>query len=445
MTVLYSVLALIVTLGILVTVHEYGHYWVARRCGVKVLRFSVGFGKAIWTRKDKHGTEFMIATIPLGGYVKMLDEREGPVDDALKDQAFNNKTVWQRMAIVLAGPIANILFAVAAYWLMFVVGVTQVKPVIGELQPEGLAATSGLQTGQLITAVDGKEVAGWQAVNYQLLKRIGDTGEINISVQSKTVTLDVYEWLSDAEEPNPLKQLGMAPYRPQVPAIISELVAGKPAMQAGLKPKDEIIEVDGQVIQQWYDFVELVQGSAGEVLTLKVKRDTQTLDLTLIPGIKELEDGKTVGFVGAMVQAPEIPKDFVTTLRYNPLEALVKGAEKTWDMSVVTIESIGKMLQGLLSVKNLSGPITIAKVANASAQAGFEAFIGFLAYISIMLAVVNLLPIPVLDGGHFLFYAIEAIKGSPVSEKVQIMGMKLGMSIMLTIMVIAIFNDISRI
>lgn len=445
MTALYSVLALIVTLGILVTVHEYGHYWVARRCGVKVLRFSVGFGKAIWTRKDKRGTEFMIAAIPLGGYVKMLDEREGPVDDALKDQAFNNKTVWQRMAIVLAGPIANILFAIAAYWLMFVVGVTQVKPVIGELAPDGLAATSGLKAGQLITAVDGEEVAGWQAVNYQLLKRIGDTGEINIAVESKVVTLEVYEWLSDAEEPNPLKQLGMTPFRPQVPAIISELVAGKPAMQAGLQPKDEIIEVDGRNIGQWYDFVELVQASAGEALLLKVKRDAQTLDLTLIPGIKKLDDGKTVGFVGAMVQAPEIPKDFVTTLRYNPFEALIKGAEKTWDMSVVTLQSIGKMLQGLLSVKNLSGPITIAKVANASAQAGFEAFIGFLAYISIMLAVVNLLPIPVLDGGHFLFYVIEAIKGSPVSEKVQIMGTKLGMSIMLTIMVVAIFNDISRI
>ena len=445
MTALYSVLALIVTLGILVTVHEYGHYWVARRCGVKVLRFSVGFGKAIWTRKDKRGTEFMIAAIPLGGYVKMLDEREGPVDDALKDQAFNNKTVWQRMAIVLAGPIANILFAIAAYWLMFVVGVTQVKPVIGELAPDGLAATSGLKAGQLITAVDGEEVAGWQAVNYQLLKRIGDTGEINIAVESKVVTLEVYEWLSDAEEPNPLKQLGMTPFRPQVPAIISELVAGKPAMQAGLQPKDEIIEVDGRNIGQWYDFVELVQASAGKALLLKVKRDAQTLDLTLIPGIKKLDDGKTVGFVGAMVQAPEIPKDFVTTLRYNPFEALIKGAKKTWDMSVVTLQSIGKMLQGLLSVKNLSGPITIAKVANASAQAGFEAFIGFLAYISIMLAVVNLLPIPVLDGGHFLFYVIEAIKGSPVSEKVQIMGTKLGMSIMLTIMVVAIFNDISRI
>ena len=445
MTVLYSLLALIVTLGILVTVHEYGHYWVARKCGVKVLRFSVGFGKALWARKDKNGTEFVIAAIPLGGYVKMLDEREGNVPDELKEQAFNNKTVWQRMAIVLAGPLANILFAIFAYWLMFVVGVTQVKPVIGELEPLGVAAESGLKSEQLITAVDGSKVSGWQEVNYQLLTRIGDTGEIVITAESKEYSLKVNKWLSDAEEPNPLRSLGIAPFRPRVPAIISELQPDKPAIQAGLLQGDLITEVDGKQIEQWYDFVEEVQASAGKALNLNVLRADQTVQLTLIPGSKTLDNGTVVGFVGAMVQTPVIPADFITKLQYDPLTALFKGAEKTWDMSVVTLQSIGKMIQGLLSVKNLSGPITIAKVANASAQAGFEAFVGFLAYISIMLAVVNLLPIPVLDGGHFLFYAIEAIKGSPVSEKVQMMGMKLGMSMMLMIMVVAIFNDISRI
>jgi len=445
MTVLYSLLALIVTLGILVTIHEYGHYWVARRCGVKVLRFSVGFGKVLWSRTDKNGTEFAIAAIPLGGYVKMLDEREGPVAEELKDQAFNGKTVWQRMAIVLAGPLANILFAIFAYWIMFMVGVTQVKPVIGELDPEGLASQSGLQTNQLITAIDGEPVEGWQKVNFQLLSRIGDTGTIEISTDEQSYLLAVEKWLSDAEEPNPLRDLGIQPYRPQVPAILAELQTGKPAQQAGLLPGDEIQTVNGNPIKQWYDFVEIVQANAGKALDIQLLRNQTALELSLIPGTRTLDNGDTVGFVGAMVQSPEIPKDFVSTLRYNPISAFIKGAEKTWDMSVVTLQSIGKMLQGLLSVKNLSGPITIAKVANASAQAGFEAFVGFLAYISIMLAIVNLLPIPVLDGGHFLFYLIEAIKGSPVSEKVQVMGMKLGMSMMLMIMVIAIFNDISRI
>jgi regulator of sigma E protease len=444
MTVLYSVLALIVTLGILVTVHEYGHYWVARRCGVKVLRFSVGFGKILWSRVDKNGTEFALAAIPLGGYVKMLDEREGDVADELLDQTFNCKTVWQRMAIVLAGPAANFLFAIFAYWIMFMVGVSQVKPVIGELAQESIAAKSGLQSSQLITAVDGELVEGWQEVNYQLLSRIGETGEIVISAAGQSYSLEIDQWLSDTEEPNPLRDLGIRPYRPQVPAILAELQADKPAQQAGLATGDEIKTVDGKVIKQWYDFVGIVQASAGKSLDIQVLRNHKILEITLIPGIRALDNGENVGFVGAMVQRPEIPEGFVTTLRYNPITALIKGAEKTWDMSVVTLESIGKMLQGLLSVKNLSGPITIAKVANASAQAGFETFVGFLAYISIMLAIVNLLPIPVLDGGHFLFYVIEAIKGSPVSEKIQLMGMKLGMSMMLMIMVIAMFNDVSR-
>jgi regulator of sigma E protease len=444
MTVLYSVLALIVTLGILVTVHEYGHYWVARRCGVKVLRFSVGFGKILWSRTDKNGTEFAIAAIPLGGYVKMLDEREGPVADELLDQSFNRKTVWQRMAIVLAGPAANILFAIFAYWIMFMVGVSQVKPIVGELAPQGIADNSGMQSNQLITAVDGQAVESWQQVNFQLLARIGETGEIEISAGDQSYSLAIQEWLSNAEQPNPLTDLGIQPYRPQVPAILAELQDGKAAKQAGLLPGDLIEKVDDVVIQQWYDFVEVVQASAGKALNIKIMRNQQALELTLIPGISTLENGKTVGFVGAMVQPPVIPDDFVTTLRYNPITALLKGAEKTWNMSVVTLDSIGKMIQGLLSVKNLSGPITIAKVANDSAQAGFEAFVGFLAYISIMLAIVNLLPIPVLDGGHFLFYVIEAIKGSPVSEKIQLMGMKLGMTMMLMIMVVAMFNDVSR-
>jgi regulator of sigma E protease len=444
MTVLYSVLALIVTLGILVTVHEYGHYWVARRCGVKVLRFSVGFGKILWSRIDKNGTEFAIAAIPLGGYVKMLDEREGPVADELLDQSFNRKTVWQRMAIVLAGPAANILFAIFAYWIMFMVGVSQVKPIVGELAPQGIADNSGMQSNQLITAVDGQAVESWQQVNFQLLARIGETGEIEISAGDQSYSLAIQEWLSNAEQPNPLTDLGIQPYRPQVPAILAELQDGKAAKQAGLLPGDLIEKVDGVAIQQWYDFVELVQASAGKALNIQIMRNQQALELTLIPGVRALENGKTVGFVGAMVQPPVIPDDFVTTLRYNPITALLKGAEKTWNMSVVTLDSIGKMIQGLLSVKNLSGPITIAKVANDSAQAGFEAFVGFLAYISIMLAIVNLLPIPVLDGGHFLFYVIEAIKGSPVSEKIQLMGMKLGMTMMLMIMVVAMFNDVSR-
>ena len=446
MSVLYSLLALAVTLGILVTVHEYGHYWVARRCGVKVLRFSVGFGKVIWSRTDKNGCEFAVAAIPLGGYVKMLDEREGEVAPELLGQAFNRKTVWQRMAVVLAGPAANIIFAIFAYWLMFMTGVTQVKPVIGDVTPQSVAFESGLQSGQEIATVDGKRVSSWQDVHYQLLKRLGDTGVITFVTQNKQeFEMTVERWLSTKEEPNALAELGIAPYRPSVPAILAELQDGLPAQQAGLKSGDEIIGVNGQAIAQWYDFVAVVQANGGKVLSLDVLRDGQTKSLTLIPAVKTNEQGENYGFAGAMVKAPELPEGFVTTQHFGVVDSFSKAAYKTWDMSVVTLESIGKMIQGLLSVKNLSGPITIAKVANASAQAGFEAFISFLAYISIMLAVVNLLPIPVLDGGHFLFYLIEAVKGSPLSENVQLASIKLGMALLMMVMFVAIFNDISRI
>ncbi len=445
MSVLYSILALVLTLGILVTVHEYGHYWVARRCGVKVLRFSVGFGKILWSRTDKHGTEFAIAAIPLGGYVKMLDEREGEVPPELIDQAFNQKTVWQRMAVVLAGPIANFLFAIAAYWLMFMVGVTQVKPIIGPVVQGSEAAISGLKSQQEITAVDKTDTSSWQDVNYQLLKRLGDTGTIDIQVKDGSLhQLNINRWLSTAEEPNPIKELGFEPYRPDIPPIIAEVQQGLPAQQAGLQANDIIVSVNDQPISTWLEFVNFVKANPNSPMNLSVERVSEVLAIQLIPALKALDNGETIGFAGVMVQAPAIPDDFIRTQRFNPVVAAGHAVEKTWDMTVITLQSIGKMVRGLLSVKNLSGPITIAKVASSQVQAGFEAFVGFLAYISIMLAVMNLLPVPVLDGGHFLFYVIEAIKGSPVSEKVQVMGMKLGMSLLLMVMMIALFNDFSR-
>lgn len=448
MTALTSVLALIVTLGILVTIHEYGHFWVARRCGVKVLRFSVGFGKVLFSWHDKQGTEFAIAAIPLGGYVKMLDEREGEVPEDQLDQAFNRKTVWQRMAVVSAGPIANFLFAIFAYWLMFMTGITQVKPLVGDIKPDSVAAESGLQSEQEIIAVNGVEVNSWSDVNYQLIRYLGETGNIELRVkQGPTYELPVVEWLADSEEPNPLRDLGIAPYSPSIPPVLAELNPGDPAEQAGLKTGDLIQAVDGKPITQWHEFVTLVQASPSEPVQLTVLRENQTLDITLIPKSREVttSNGKEVkGFAGVRVQMPALSEDLLQVEQFNPAMALWKGAEKTWDMSIMTLQAVGKMLQGLMSVKNLSGPITIAKVANDSAKAGFEAFLSFLAYVSIMLGVVNLLPVPVLDGGHLFFYMIEAVKGKPLSERIQVMGMKIGLALLLSIMVLAIFNDISR-
>ena len=445
MSVIISILSLALTLAILVTVHEFGHYWVARRCGIKVLRFSVGFGKVLFSRTNKQGTEFAIAAIPLGGYVKMLDEREGEVAAELLDQTFNRKTVWQRMAVVIAGPLANILFAIFAYWLMFMVGVTQVKPIIGEVAANSVAAEAGLMSQQEITAVDGTRTASWQEVNYQLIKRLGDSGTLQIEVDNGSRhELVIERWLSDAEEPNPIHSLGFAPFRPTVPPILAELQAGMPAQQAGLLPDDVILAVDGQDIQHWLEFVKVVKAHAGQAISLSVQRQEKVLNIQLIPASRTAPSGETIGFAGAMVKAPALPQDFIRVQSFDPLTAGWRAIDKTWDMTTVTLQSIGKMIQGLLSVKNLSGPITIAKVASSQVQAGFEAFVGFLAYISIMLAVVNLLPIPVLDGGHLVFYVIEAVKGSPLSEKVQLMGMKLGMTLLLMVMVVAIFNDVSR-
>ncbi len=445
MSVLSSILALILTLGILVTVHEFGHFWVARRCGIKVLRFSVGFGKVLWSKTDKHGTEFAIAAIPLGGYVKMLDERESEVPTELLDQAFNRKSVWQRIAVVLAGPAANLLFAILAYWLMFMVGVTQVKPIIGNIEADSVADTAGLISQHEIIAVDGKAASSWQEVTYQLLKRLGDTGSIEIQVNDQSRhQLVISRWLSDAEEPNPIKALGIEPFRPSVPPILAELQENMPAKQAGLKPGDLILAVNGLDIQHWLDFVRLVKANANTPIELSVQRNNLVINITLIPALRTADNGEDIGFAGAMVKAPVLPKDFIRQQSFDPFNAGLLAINKTWEMSTITLQSIGKMLQGLMSVKNLSGPITIAKVASSQVQAGFEAFVNFLAYISIMLAVVNLLPIPVLDGGHFVFYVIEAIKGSPISENIQLLGMKIGMALLLMVMTVAIFNDVSR-
>ena len=444
MSVMGNILALIVTLGVLVTVHEFGHFWVARRCGVKVLRFSVGFGPVLLNRFGKDGTEYALAAIPLGGYVKMLDEREAPVEPALLDQAFNRKSVWQRIAIVAAGPVANIIFAIFAYWLLFITGVTQVKAVIGGITENSPAQLAHLPAEGVITAVNDTAVTSWSDVNYALIGVLGETGIIRISVDGNEYALAVDNWLAEAEEPDPLSSLGIEPYRPQVPAVIDQVSADSAAQLAGLQSGDKIISIDSQAVNDWFDFVKTVQASPGQVLKVLVERDGVDVELRLIPATISDAQGNEKGFAGASVVAPQLPQDFILQQKFDPLTAVAKGISKTWDMSVMTLDAMGKMLQGMLSVKNLSGPITIAKVANASAQAGFEAFISFLAYVSVMLAVMNLLPVPVLDGGHLLFYVIEAVKGSPVSEKIQMLGMKIGMGLLFTLMGIAIFNDLSR-
>ena len=448
MQIIETILALALTLGILVTLHEYGHFWVARRCGVKVLRFSVVFGKPLFSWYDRQGTEYAIAAIPLGGYVKMLDEREGPVPDALKDQAFTAKSPSKRIAIAAAGPVANFLFAIFAYWLLSVVGVTHVAPIVGDVAPESVAASAGLQEGMEIQAVDGHRVSSWRDVNMRILERTGEQGAIAIEVSDggsrRVLTGQLDGWRLSDDTPNPLGEFGITPWRPSVPAVLGQISDGEQAEAAGLQTGDRVISVNGEPVADWFELVNIVRDSPGEELAVTVERNGAEQTLMVTPAHKTGENGEDIGFIGAGVEAVSWPKDVLREVNYGPIAAIPNALSETWADTRLTLVAIQKMLTGLLSPTNLSGPITIARVAEASVSSGFEDFVRFLAYLSVSLGVLNLLPVPVLDGGHIVYYTIEAIRRKPLSEAAQAVGLRIGMAMILTLMVFALYNDLMR-
>jgi len=450
MDLIGTILITLVTLGILVSVHEYGHFWVARRCGVKVLRFSIGFGKPIWRRTGADGTEYVVAAVPLGGYVKMLDEREGPVAEDQLPFSFNRKPVLSRIAIVAAGPLANFALAILAFYLLYMIGVRGVAPVIGEVRPASVAEAARLEAGQEIVAVDGEHTATRQAVLMQLLKRLGETGEIRFAAKYPDSDI-VYEssahvedWLKGEDEPDLLDGIGIEFLLPRVDPRVAEVAVDSAAARAGMQAGDLVVSVDGRPVDTWDHWVELVRANAGNRLEVIVDRGGERIDLGLTPAPVRLEDGSVIGQVGVTAQVPEWPEEYLRTDRYGPLGAWAPALTQTWSITRFTVDSVKKMLIGLISPKNLSGPITIAKVAAASARSGLEAWIGFLALLSISLGVLNLLPIPVLDGGHLMYYFIELVKGSPVSERVQMLGYQVGLFILIGVMILAFYNDIQR-
>lgn len=444
-----TILAFVITLGILVSIHEFGHFWVARRCGVKVLRFSIGFGRILWRRTDRHGTEFAIAAIPLGGYVKMLDESEEPVPPGELDQAFNRKPVLSRFAIVAAGPLANFLLAILALALMYMVGVRVLVPQVGEVLVDSPAAVAGIRAGDEIVAIDGTATPGWQAVNMALLAPIGESRALAVAVRQgadgavreREVMLN--NWLSGQEQPDPLRSLGVVPYTLTIPAVLGQLTDDGAAARDGLRPGDRVVDVDGEPVSDWMHFVSLVQNSSERPMRLLIERDGVQQDLVLTPNSRTVE-GVTTGFIGAGVQQVSWPDTMIRHLQLGPVDALVKGVTETWSLTTLTFESLWKMMVGLVSVKNLSGPITIAKVAGASLESGLESFLHLLAMLSVSLGVLNLLPIPVLDGGHLLFYLVEMVRGKPLSEKAQTFGLKIGMTLVIGVMLLAMYNDLSR-
>lgn len=451
MQFLISLFAFLFAIAILVVFHEWGHFWVARRFGVKVLRFSVGFGKPLWRHQAKSGVEYVVAAIPLGGYVKMLDERneEEPVPEALKPYAFNRKPLWVRFLVVLAGPAFNFIFAILAYWLMFMIGVNSMVARVGDVTPDSIAYHAGVQTGDHILTVDDQAATSWQAVHRALLGRLGDTESLKVQVKTSvgkdaTYWLPLKDWELKGDRPNPIFALGIEPYRPPIPAVVEKVVPESAAEIAGIVPGDTVISLNHQPITRWKDFTRIVTANPDQPLALMVLREGQTHELTLTPRLKVSDQGERVGFAGIAVKAPPLPDDLITREHLGPWDALVGGVHKTADTIGMTFQLLGKMIVGKLGLKHLSGPIAIAEGAGATAVVGVAYYLGFLALISISLGVINLLPIPVLDGGHLLFYVVEAIIGRPVSEKVQLMGFKIGFMLLISLMVIAFYNDVVR-
>ncbi|GIZ11346.1 sigma E protease regulator RseP [Pseudomonas sp. NCCP-436] len=449
MSGLYMLVGTLIALGVLVTFHEYGHFWVARRCGVKVLRFSVGFGTPLLRWHDRQGTEFVVAAIPLGGYVKMLDEREGNVPPELAGQAFNRKSVRQRIAIVAAGPLANFLLALLFFWCVAMLGSQQVRPVIGAVQPDSLAEAAGLRAGQEIVAIDGEATSGWAAVNLRLVRRLGESGTLELRVLEPGSSLEVAHrlildnWLRGVDEPDPLASLGIRPWQPLIEPVLGELDPEGPARAAGLQSGDRLLALNDVPLDDWLELVERLRALPGETIVLRYERSGEVRDLRLTLAVRG-DGAEQRGYLGAGPQRAEWPAEMLRVVRFGPFEGVVEGARQTLAMSLLTLDSLKKMLLGELSVKNLSGPITIAKVAGASAESGVGDFLKFLAYLSISLGVLNLLPIPVLDGGHLLFYLVEWVRGRPLSERVQGWGMQIGISLVIGVMLLALVNDLSR-
>ncbi len=437
-------------LGTLIVVHEMGHYLAARWCGVKVLRFSVGFGKVIWQRQvGADGTEWAISIFPFGGYVKMLDEREAEVDAAELHRAFNRQTVSKRSIIVAAGPLANFLLAIILYWGVFMYGSNELLPIIGQPPIDSPAAVALIRGGEQVRRIDGESVASWNDLRWLVLHKAVDQESTVLEVinpQGEIASRRLYlaaageqGWEGDA-----LERLGLRFYRPELPAVIGKLVDGGPGQQAGLQQGDLVLAIDDQAINHWHELVIAIRQAGGRTLRLQVTRNGQKLAVDVIPEVFS-EGGQQIGRIGiAVAETPETQREMRTFVSYGFFESGRKALRETWDKSVFSLVMLGKMLTGEVSWKNLSGPVTIADYAGQSARLGLDYYIKFMALISISLGVLNLLPIPVLDGGHLMYHMFEAVRRKPLSERAMAIGQQFGLAVLFTLMAFAFFNDLNR-
>ncbi|HBE93680.1 MAG TPA: RIP metalloprotease RseP [Gammaproteobacteria bacterium] len=446
---LYSLAGFIIALGILVAVHEFGHFWVARKMGVRVLTFSIGFGKSLWSRTAADGTKYSIGAIPLGGYVKMLDENEAEVAEDELDKAFNRKPLWRKTLVVLAGPGFNFIFAIFAYAAVYAAGVEGLEPVVGRVVENSVAQQSGFQQGDRLLTLDGRKLHTWQDQRLYLFSKALARSSVSYELETVDGMRRVREMdlsrvpMSRIDANLVAGGIGLIGWLPDIPPLIDQVIDGGPAAQGGMRSGDRITMINGESVAQWQDVVKLVSASPAEPVTIEVERNGLREMLTMTPDAVDVS-GQSIGRIGISVQPVDFPEDKIVQVDYSLPESFVRGVETTWMMSVLTLRMLYKMATLEVSSKNISGPLTIAQYAGKSAQVGLDSFILFLAIVSVSLGVLNLLPIPVLDGGHLLYYAIEAIKGSPVSEKVMIWGQQVGILLLFLLMSLAVYNDMGR-
>ena len=452
MDFLYSVIAFIVALGMLVTVHEFGHFWVARRLGIKVLTFSVGFGRALWSRRSgRDETEFVVAMIPLGGYVRMLDESEGAVAAHERHRAFNRQSLSKRVAVVVAGPAFNFLFAIVAYWCMYMVGVDGLRPIVDEVVPGSVASRAGFHSGDEVRSVRDDDVGTWQSAVQAIISASLDEEAIGIEVVDVSGRRRERVVDPGALAPDDLtrgrffERFGLAPARPDLPSVIGRVESGGPAQRDGLRAGDRVVRAAGESIDGWSQWVRIVRGHPGRTFTVEVERDGAGIEIHLTPDVEETADGTRFGRIGAAAHAPEmLVERFYVSERYDPWSALIKGVGKTVEISGLTLRMMWKMVLMEVSLENLSGPIGIAEYAGASARFGLARFLEFLGIVSVSLGILNLLPIPLLDGGHLLYYALEFVRGRPVSDAARFVGQRLGIALLVGLMGLALYNDLAR-
>ncbi|KAF0284840.1 RIP metalloprotease RseP [Spiribacter sp. SSL99] len=449
MSLLINILGFVLVIGVLVAVHEYGHFWVARRVGVRVLRFSIGFGRPLLQRTGADGTEYVLAAIPLGGYVKMLDEREAPVDEAEQHRAFNRKPLWARNAVICAGPAFNLALAIVAYWLVFVIGATEVRPVIGPVAPESPAATAGLASGDEFLRVDGNRVQAWDETVMTLIGA-ADDGPFPIEVERAggaraSLDLDLTGVQLLEEQGEVLERIGLQPMQPRIDPVINEVVEGSSAARAGLQPGDRIRALDGEPMDTWRALVMAIRDRPEQTVSLAFERQGDTLTRTFTLDSRG-SGGDRTGVLGVTPQVPEGTfSNLRHEVRYGPVAAVGEAVGSSWRAATLTVDVLVKMVIGEASVKNLSGPINIAQYAGDSVSLGLIPFLKFLAIVSISLGILNLMPVPVLDGGHLLYNTIEWVRGRPLSEAAQGMGQQIGMVLLFMLMALAFYNDLNRI